>query len=71
VIREVIEKAQAGVFCPPGNPESLASAIQKLSQDPQSVQSMGNCGREYIEAHFDRAALGERLAKIIESMETG
>jgi glycosyltransferase involved in cell wall biosynthesis len=71
VIREVIERAQAGVFCPPGNPESLASAIQKLSQDPQSVQSMGNCGREYIEVHFDRAALGERLAKIIESIETG
>jgi glycosyltransferase involved in cell wall biosynthesis len=71
VIREVVEKAQAGVFCSPGDPESLAAAIQKLSQDPQWVQSMGNCGREYIEAHFDRAALGERLAEIIEAIGTG
>ncbi len=68
VIRAVVEEAQAGIFCPPGNPESLAAVIQKLSQDPESVHNLGNCGRQYIETYFDRAALGGRLAKIIESL---
>lgn len=70
VIREVVEKAKAGIFCPPGDPESLAEVIQKFAQDPDLVQRMGNCGREAIEAQFDRAALGERLAEIIESIGT-
>lgn len=71
VIRAVVEEARAGIFCPPGDPEPLAAAILKLSQNPDTVQSMGICGRKYVEDNFDRAALGEKLAKILETLGAG
>lgn len=68
VIREVIEAAGAGIAVPPGNAAALADAIRKLAGDPQQGRQMGLRGRQYIEAHFDRAALAQHLAKIMEDM---
>jgi glycosyltransferase involved in cell wall biosynthesis len=69
VIREVIEKAQAGIFSPPGDAASLAEVVLSLSQSPETAQAMGKRGRAYVEAHFDRAVLGEKLADMIEAMK--
>jgi len=71
VIREVVEKAQAGIFSPPGDSSSLAEAILSMSVDPESAQAMGKRGRAYVKAHFDRAALGEKLADVLEDLQSG
>lgn len=68
-IREVVERAQAGIFSPPGDPDALAAAILKVAQDSAEAQAMGKRGREYVKNHFDRAMLGEKLVKMIESMK--
>ena len=70
VIREVVETAQAGIFSPPGDADKLAEALLSLSQDPETAQAMGKRGRAYVEAHFDRSVLGEKLADMIEAMKT-
>ena len=67
VIRQVIEQAQAGIFVPPGNASALAMAITKIYADPQARQ-MGENGRSYVEAHFDRAILADELAAVLESL---
>ena len=67
----MVEEAQAGVFVPPGEPVALAEAIIHLADDPALGRAMGANGRRYVEAHFDRATLAERLAELMESLVDG
>ncbi len=68
VIREVVEQAQGGVFVPPGDAAALSEAICRLADDPEEGRTMGANGRRYVEAHFDRPVLAERLAELVEEM---
>jgi glycosyltransferase involved in cell wall biosynthesis len=68
VIRQVVEEARAGLFVPPGDPHALAQAIRHLADDPESSRLMGSRGRECIETRFDRIALAEKLAILLEQM---
>ena len=69
VIRQVIEQAQGGIPVPPGDPQALAAAIRRLADDPAASRQMGLNARQYLEAHFDRAELAQKLAELIESMQ--
>lgn len=64
VIREVVEEAGAGVYTPPGDPQALANAIRLLRNDPFLCKDIGQRGRAFVEEHFDRAVLAERLRDI-------
>lgn len=68
VIREVVEAAGCGIFAAPGDPQDLAKAIRLLAGDPHRSREMGLNGRRYVEAHFNRPLLAEKLAKIMEEM---
>lgn len=68
VIREVVETAGAGIPVGPGNPTALAQAAMQLAEDPATGVKMGQNGRAYIEKHFSRADLAQRLAGLVEEM---
>jgi glycosyltransferase involved in cell wall biosynthesis len=68
VIREVVETAQAGLVVPPGDAQSLAGAIRELHEDCQIGSILGQNGRRYVEAHFDRTVWAERLLEIMTGM---
>ena len=68
VIREVVEKAQAGIFVPPGNPEALANTIKSLNNNHQMCKEMGENGRNYVEEYYDRENLANQLAIIMEQL---
>jgi glycosyltransferase involved in cell wall biosynthesis len=68
VIRQVVELAQAGVFVPPGDPLALAEAIRSLAGDADGARQTGLNGRRYIEEHFDRAVLANRLEEVMEEV---
>jgi glycosyltransferase involved in cell wall biosynthesis len=70
VIREVVEAAGCGVFTQPGNPTELANAIQILASAPEHCRAMGLKGRRYVEMHFSRSILAEKLAHSLEEMTT-
>ncbi len=67
-IREVIEQAHAGIPVTPGDPESLASAVIRLADDPSEASRMGLRGRAYVEQHFDRAVLAAQLAGLFQRL---
>jgi glycosyltransferase involved in cell wall biosynthesis len=68
VIRQVVEQARAGVFVPPGDAVALANTIREMAEKPQAAQEMGRRGRHYIEEHFDRAVLAEKLVDILKKV---
>jgi glycosyltransferase involved in cell wall biosynthesis len=68
VIREVVEAAGCGIFAQPGNPSALAQAIQVLAADREQSRRMGLAGRKYLEGHFSRSVVADKLAGIIETM---
>jgi glycosyltransferase involved in cell wall biosynthesis len=71
VIRDVVEKGQAGRFVEPGNPEALAEAILRLVADREGARQMGAAGRRWVCAHYDRKILASNLTAIMESMVDG
>jgi glycosyltransferase involved in cell wall biosynthesis len=68
VIREVVEAAGCGIFAQPGNPSALAKAIRTLASDPGQSRKMGLAGRKYLEEHYSRVIIAEKLLDILNSM---
>lgn len=68
VIRDVVEKAGAGVFTRPGDPAELLSAIKFLKKSPAKRTTMGRSGREYVVEHFNRMKISERLDAILKDI---
>ena len=68
VIREVVQGAGAGLCVPPGDPQALAKAIRYLADHREEGREMGRRGRQCVVENFDRPALAERLAEILEEL---
>ncbi len=71
VIREVVDAAQCGLFVEPGNPAALADAVKMLAAERDKSTTMGMNGRRYLEEHFSRAVLAEKLELLFVSMKNG
>jgi len=65
VIREVVERANAGIFVPPGNPEAIAAGMVKMCSDQNLQKEMGARGRKFVEEHFERKGQSLELEKIL------
>ncbi|MBI9047213.1 MAG: glycosyltransferase family 4 protein, partial [Anaerolineaceae bacterium] len=68
VIREVVEDANAGVFCPPGNPQEMADRISELAADRKHSAILGQNGQHHIGRHFDRKTFSEQFCNLINAM---
>jgi glycosyltransferase involved in cell wall biosynthesis len=70
-IREVLEKAGAGVVVRPGDSKALADAVRKLADEPEQRQRMGMAGHDYVKRNFDRSSLARKLHLVMERMVVG
>ncbi|SIO55397.1 Glycosyltransferase involved in cell wall bisynthesis [Singulisphaera sp. GP187] len=68
VARDLVERAGAGFFAEPENPEALAAVIRRLQSDPAQADEIGRRGREYVTQHFDRRQLALRYLDHLESV---
>jgi glycosyltransferase involved in cell wall biosynthesis len=68
VIRQVVEEAQAGIYCAPGDPDALAEAILLLERDRMAARRMGENGRTYLKEHFSRAKIAQDLQQLLVRM---
>ncbi len=71
VMRDVVEAAGCGIFVAPGDAHAMANAICRLADDPRSSREMGLRGREYLEQHFSRETIGEKLIGMLEGLKKG
>jgi glycosyltransferase involved in cell wall biosynthesis len=68
VIREVVEAAGCGIYCPPGDARAVAQAIESLAGDPEHSREMGLAGCRYLKENFSRAAIAGKLLELLEGM---
>jgi len=61
-----VRDAQAGFSVPPGDPEVLADAIERLvALTPQERMEMGERGRRYLMEHHNIPRLADRLLEVL------
>jgi glycosyltransferase involved in cell wall biosynthesis len=65
VIRDVVERAGAGVFVEPGDPVALAGAVERLIADREGARVMGERGRAAAVEQFDRRLQGAELEALL------
>jgi len=62
----IVERAQAGVVVPPGDPAALAQAIVQLTNmNPNDRIQMGKNGMQFVRQHHDIAMLAERFERVL------
>ena len=67
-IAEVIEPAQAGLLYPVEDANALARQLLFLYQNPESRESYGKHGREYILKHHNWGRVAERIEAVMHDL---
>lgn len=68
MIQEVVEEAGAGITIKPDDQVAMANAIRELAADPELRFEMGMRGRQYVESHFDRVVLADKMVELMEGL---
>ncbi|MGA1870319.1 MAG: glycosyltransferase family 4 protein [bacterium] len=68
--RELIVHGENGYLVPMKNSKALASAIQRLIDDPKKRSKFGEYGRSWVEKEFDERIIVDLVLKKLYSMET-
>jgi glycosyltransferase involved in cell wall biosynthesis len=63
--KRLIEKSKGGLLVEPENPEDMAKKILQLCRDPEQRRKLGENGREYVRAHFNREEIAKRFEHLI------
>ena len=61
----LVEAAGAGIQCEPGNPEDIASAVQRLAQNPELVKRLSGKGRRFVKEKFNWNKLSEMFERAV------
>jgi glycosyltransferase involved in cell wall biosynthesis len=70
--RQLLERADAGLFVEPENAGQMAEAILKLKGDPDRLRRYGDNGRHAVEAGYSRQRLAVQLeALLLEMIKEG
>jgi len=67
VSRELIERAEAGMFVEPENPADLAEKVRIYMDNPALLSKHGENGYQFVRRHFDRRKLAKDFLKCIEN----
>ncbi len=61
--RLIEQEAKAALYVEPENAAALALAVLTLRNDPSLARQLGQCGFQFVRAHFDRTELTLALEK--------
>jgi colanic acid biosynthesis glycosyl transferase WcaI len=68
----VIRAAEAGIVIEPGNPAALAGAVTQLfACTPAERARLGQNGRTYLHAHFDKRAVIDEYERVLVELAGG
>ena len=68
---DILQKAKAGMVIPPGDVESLASALRLLARDRDKRAELGKNGRQAAVTLFDRKSIADKFIDFLEKTARG
>ncbi|MDT2007289.1 glycosyltransferase family 4 protein [Rhodococcus opacus] len=68
-MQDYVKDGLTGFLAEEGEPESLASAAQKIIDSPRIGEAIGLAGRRSVEASFNTTIMARRLAAIIDGVK--
>jgi glycosyltransferase involved in cell wall biosynthesis len=68
VIREVIEKAEGGIFVPPSDSKKLAEAVLFYYNNRDKIIIHGKNARNYVKKYFEREKIAKALEKYLKEI---
>ncbi|MFV0331770.1 MAG: glycosyltransferase family 4 protein [Dysgonomonas sp.] len=68
VSRELVEKADAGIFIEPENPADFAQKIRFYISHPELIKIQGENGYKYAKENFDREILAKKYLKYLNNL---
>ena len=63
---EILEATGGGVLCEPGDPNTLADAIEQLLLNPKQAQALGEAGRNAVFEKFSAEAMARQTLRVFE-----
>ena len=66
--RKLVEESGGGMAIEPEDEQALVDFLVKYSEAPEELETLGEAGRRYVEAHFDRDQLAESYLKTLRSL---
>ena len=70
-IPEVVVDGETGILAPPGDAGALATAIERILEDPETARSMGERARARIESRFSIDAMVEGNLQVYRDVVAG
>lgn len=67
----ILSESGAGIVVEPGNGKALSAAILELYADAPRRQQMGKLGRRFVEKHYSRNRIAERIEENLRGLRTG
>ncbi|MBC8138484.1 MAG: glycosyltransferase family 4 protein [Fibrella sp.] len=67
-IPEIVVDEETGLLIPPGSPEAVAAAVNRLRTSPELREKCSRQGRAHVEANFDAAKNTARLLSLMKSL---
>ena len=68
VIRDVVESADCGIFCEPGNPQAVADAFMEMYKNRKKLDKIGQRGKVYVQQNYNRIKIAKEFSELIEKM---
>lgn len=62
---DLVTAAGCGLVTEPGNAAQLREAVEALAANPERAKAMGRKGREYVDEHFNRRKIAQRLHDLL------
>jgi glycosyltransferase involved in cell wall biosynthesis len=69
ISRDLIEKAECGVFAEPEKPDDIAEKILLCMRNPDMLLTMGENGYNYAKKHYDRSILANKYINYLHDIK--
>ena len=66
--RELLADGENALLVPPGDPNALAEAVRRISQDAALAQRLSAGGLDVYRRHASETVLGERWRQLLETL---